>query len=315
MNPLVIWKKDTYKIVYLNKKYSLYDNEKIIASEYDSLMPCADNFFIVCKKDNQSYKYQLLNINGTKVFGDNKMFEFITFNDNLNKFTFYDYFNKIELIFPKFSNEKNELFFLFLKQIYNKKINNILEFQDIVNKISIKIDSFTNEDIEKIINNFELINQLYIKLNKPLYLKNYLIVVDGDGENEILNVIDNNKNNIFKELTKDIIKNEKIYELNQDIINNIFLSKQIKSLNQILVVLNNIHDEIEKQMKYYQTSRNEIFTSLESIKNYYESKESIKYFDENDFNYIRKNKNLFLNIMFNNNNTDVLNLLKHYDIS
>lgn len=315
MKSLVVWKKDTFSIVYLNKKYSLYNDEKLIIGDYDSLTPCSDAFFIGCIKDNLTYKYQLLNINGDKIFDNNKMFDLISFNQELRKFTFYDYYNKIDLMFPEFSGEKNKIFLMFLNKIYSKKITDICEFQIIVDEICKKIDNLTNEDIEKIIKNLELINKLYISLNKPVYLKDHLIVLDEEEEKEILNVIYSNKNTIFKELTKDIIRQPKIYELNENIINNIISTEQITNLNQVLTGLNNIRIKFETQMKYYETSRNEIFASLESIKNYFQNKETIKYFDKNDFNYIKKNKNLFLNIMFNNKNTDILNLLKYYDIT
>ena len=315
MNPLVVWKKDTLCMIYFNNKYSLYDSKKLVISGYDSLVPCADSFFIACVKNNQSYKYQLLNIDGDKIFGEDKMFEFISFNKDLNSFTFYDYFNKIDLVFPKLSSEKNKIFFMFLRKIYNKKITDICEFQKIVDEVCKKIDNLSNEDILKIIENLELTNKLYIRLNKPIYLKNHLIVLDEEGENDFLRVIHNNKNIIFRELTKDIIKNPKIYELNETIINHIISNEQITSLNQVLNNLNNIHDRFEIQMRYYEKSRNEIFSSLESIKKYFQNKETIKYFDEKDFNYIKKNRNLFFNIMFNNSNVDILNLLKYYDIT
>ena len=135
MNSLVIWENNTLSIRYFNKKYSLYDGDKLVVNDYDSLTPCIDSLFIAVMRENYSYKYQLLNINGEKVFGDEKKFEFIGFNHELNKFTFYDYFNKIDLVFPKLSEEKNKLFILFLRQIYRKKINDICEFQTIVDEI------------------------------------------------------------------------------------------------------------------------------------------------------------------------------------
>ena len=315
MYSLVVWTNNLLCIRYFNGKYSLYNNGNLIISEYDSLVPCSNYFFIGSIYDNNLYKYQLLNVNGEKIFGDKKTFDFISFDETLNKFTFYDYFNKIDLVFPKLSDDKNRIFFLFLKQIYSKNINEVCEFQLIVDQICKKIDNLSDEDILKIIENLELTNKLYMKLNKPDYLKDYLIVLDKDDEDRLLNVIRSNRFIIFKELSKDIIKNPKIYELNEKIINYIISNEQITCLNDVLVGLNNIHKKFKEQIEYYESYRNKIFSSLDLIRNYYQSGDTIKYFDENDFNYIKKNKNLFFNIMFNNSNVDILNLLKYYDIT
>ena len=70
MNSLVIWENNTLSIRYFNKKYSLYDGDKLVVNDYDSLTPCIDSLFIAVMRENYSYKYQLLNINGEKVFGD-----------------------------------------------------------------------------------------------------------------------------------------------------------------------------------------------------------------------------------------------------
>ena len=51
MNPLVVWKNDTFNIVLSNKKYSLFDNDKLLIKEYDSIRPCSDYFFIGCLKN------------------------------------------------------------------------------------------------------------------------------------------------------------------------------------------------------------------------------------------------------------------------
>jgi len=315
MNNLIIWEKDSFKITYLNNKYSLYDDDKLIINNSESLTPCNNLFFITCIKENESYKYQLLSISGDNIFGDDKTFEFISFNQELNKFTFYNYFNKIEIEMPTLSEDRYKLFYLFLRQIYNKKIIEPDEFQKAIDKISEKIENLSQENIDEIIENIELANSLYIKLNKPSYLKKYLIVLDDESEKNLLNAIINNSNKIFEDLTKDIIENPKIHELNKEIINNIILTNDITNLNQVLNLLNDAYDNFKNQMKYYESSRTEIFKSIESIKEYFQSKETIKYLNKNDFNYIKNNKNLFLNIMYNKSNEDIFNLLKHYDIT
>ena len=314
MSDLVIWKKDDFSILYKNDKYSLRNSEKVLINQYDSITPCSDYFFIGCKKCDKSYKYQLFNINGDKLFGEDKLFRFISFDQSTNVFTFYDYFKKITLSLPRLSGDKNKLFVLFLSQLYSKKINDIGEYQKLIDDVSSKVDNWTEENVNEIIQNLDLINKLNLKLNKPDYLKDYLIVLDEESQNKLLEVISNNRYKIFRDLTKDFIKNPKIYELNLGLINNIMLKNRINSLNDILNTLDSIHDTFEKQMLNVYTSRYKIFSSLDNIREYFEDSMTIKYFDHDDFDYIKKDRNLFLNIMYNNSNKDILNFLKTYSL-
>ncbi len=315
MNEIIVWKNGTLEVKYLNNKYSFYNDGRLIINNYDSITPCDNSFFIGCIKDDGIYKYQLFGIDGEKIFGDDKSFELIHFNSNTQKFTLYNYFNKIEIIMPNLSQDKYRLFCLFLKQIYKKETIETEELQKIIDGISKKVEELSPEHLNEIIENIELANKLYIKLNKPSYLESYLIVLDEETKANLLNAIINHADDIFEVLTKDIIKNPKIKELNKDIINNIVSLNSGINLNQVLNELDIVSNKIEDQMKYNELFRSQIFKSLESIKEYFLSKEKIKYFDENDFNYIKCNKNLFLNIVYNKCNQDILNLLNKYDIS
>ena len=315
MNDLILWVNNEFKITYSENKYSLLNNNKIILDNYDSLIPCDNYFIIACKKNQKSYLYQLFNINGEKIFGDDRTFELISFDSYTKKFILYNYFNKFEIVIPKLSENGYKLFYMFLRQIYDKDIIQSDNIQKTIDEISNKIENLSENDINEIIENIELANTLYIKLNKPSYLKNCLIVIDDESKSKLLNTININHSKICEELAKDIINDKRIYELNKDLIHNLITFDYDISLNQVLNILNNAQDLFREQMDYYMKSRNELFVSIESIKNYFQSKDTIKYFDKNDFKYLISNRNLFLNVMYNKSNTDILNLLKKYNIS
>lgn len=315
MRGIVVWKNGPLEVTYLDDKYSFYNDGRLVINNYDSITPCDNSFFIGCMKEDGVYKYQLFSIDGENIFGDGKSFELINFNSNTQKFILYNYFNKIEIIMPNLSYDKYRLFYLFLKQIYKKETIETKELQIIIDEISKKVEELTPEHLNEIIENIELANKLYIKLNKPSYLEKYLIILDEETKENLLNAIIDHTDDIFEVLTKDIIKNPKIKELNRDIINNIISLNNASSLNQVLNDLDIVSSKIEDQIKYNELFRSQIFKSLESIKEYFLSKDKIKYFDENDFNYIKCNKNLFLNIIYNSCNQDILNLLNKYDIT
>lgn len=314
INKLKVWENETYKIIYTDKTYSLYKNDKQISNNYSSITHCIEDFFIVCKRTNSAYKYQLLK-DDNLILGKDRYFEYINFNKENKKFTLYNYFNKTEISFPTWSQEKNKLFMLFLQKYMDKNIYNEFEIQKIINKFNNKLETLSDENIETILNNLKLTNTLYNKLNKPNYLKDYLIILDKNEEENLLTTIQENKFNIFKELTKDIIKDKKIYELNKDIINDVILNKKSNQLNEILTNLNNIQEKFITELNKYEISRKDLFNSLESIKKYFNSKETIKYFSEEDFEYIKKDTNLFFNIMYNKKNIDILNKLNEYYIN
>ena len=153
MTALTIWKEDTLSIKFENKKYTLYNEDTPITNEYDSLTPCNSSYIIGCIKDNNSYKYQLIDNNGEKIFGDKQLFELISYNQKLNEFNFFNYYEKITVQFPILSKEKNRLFNIFLQKLYNKKIKNIGEFKEIINKVTEKILTISDKDINIIIEN------------------------------------------------------------------------------------------------------------------------------------------------------------------
>ena len=127
--------------------------------------------------------------------------------------------------------------------------------------------------------------------------------------------MDESINQVILDYISFVLTQGEISEIEYKFITKILQMKYTKeSLNDILNTLDSIHDTFEKQMLNVYTSRYKIFSSLDNIREYFEDSMTIKYFDHDDFDYIKKDRNLFLNIMYNNSNKDILNFLKTYSL-